>query len=170
MIRYRALLLLLTVQLSHPANAQVIAPVDQRTQLLDRMQAVLTNTERPSLEVSALSSPFRLPVEAPSAVAAPVAATREEATDSEVDAPTILPDAVALEAIAGRFQPLGSLVMGDRGILQLPNSRTIEAGERFRAEIRGVAYEVLVEEVTQQGYRLRLGGAQLDRTFTKAGR
>jgi hypothetical protein len=155
--------------LYHPACGQVISPANQRGELLEGMEQVLSNTERESLDVAGLVSPFHPKLEAP------VAAIASEAPEPEVreavtTEPRILPDAVALEMVAERFQPLGSLVLGNRGVLQLSNSRTIAKGEGFRAEIQGVAYEFFIDEVTSDGYRLRLGNATLDRTFLKPAR
>jgi hypothetical protein len=167
MIRSRTFLsLAAAVALYHPASGQVITPVNQRGELLEGMEQVLSNTERESLDLAGLVSPFH------PKPAAPVATVASEAPEPEIreavtTEPRILPDAVALEMVAERFQPLGSLVLGTRGILQLSNSRTIAKGEAFRAEIQGVAYEVFIDEVTSEGYRLRLGSATLDRTFLK---
>jgi len=149
-------------------QAQVILSSDERTDLLDGMQSVIENTSRPLTTVSEDQTPFyKTKAKAP----APVVNTQvpREETDEFEDLPILLSDAMALDIISRQFKPLGSMVLGTRGFLQLPKGQTIEKGQNFKAEIRGVPYEVRISEVTQKGYTLELGTAQKEQSFGKTG-
>lgn len=145
------------------AVGQVITPVQERGDLVGKMKWVIGNMERPAAEFSGLESPF---IEKSS---------QQEQVDIPGDSleieeellPEIISDATAVEVIARRFKPLGSLIFGDRGILQFGNGETIEEGESFPAQIRGTTYTVIIEEVTSSGYILRVGGATAEKTFSK---
>jgi len=138
----------------------VITPPAKRSQLLDGMQASLANVDKPAEDYSSLASPFvprtgrNRPTGKVEELPAEVIATTER-----------LPDAVALKVIGDRFKPIGSLVLGSRGVLQIANGRSLETGETFTAEIRGHNYEVEVLEVTSQGYALRLGSSTIRKNF-----
>ena len=77
----------------------------------------------------------------------------------------VLPDEDALRIISQQFKPFGSLVIGERGVLQLARGQTIAEGESFKAEIRGVAYEVQIMDVTSKSYKLSLGTAEVEKNF-----
>lgn len=145
-------------------QGQVIDPASKRGNLLDQLTEVISNTERETMEFSQVNSPF-----VRTSLAQPVVSESAEGTTVDTQAPQTLSDAVALQAISQQFRPLGSLVLGERGLLQLANGRTIEQGRSFNAEIRGNLYEVTVEKVTQSGYTLRLGGATVERNFSTRG-
>ncbi len=146
--------------------AQVISSGHERGQLLDGMARVLENTKRPAGSYAGTPSPFHQAA----APAAPAAAPKPGDTPvAAATGPERLPDYVALGLIAQQFRPLGSLVTGERGLLRLGGGRSIEKGQSFRAEIRGQTYEVTVEDVTSQGYVLRLGSARLERSFIVGG-
>lgn len=144
------------------AYSQVITPVDARESMLDGMQATLTNIDLSPGEYSAVQSPF-------------VVREKEEVDllqpedflnlPDNVVSGEPLPDDVALGVIGQQFKPFGSLVMGNRGILQLANGRTIAAGESFEAQIKGVTYEVTISKVNSDGYQLSLGTATIEKTF-----
>ena len=140
-------------------GAQVIAPPSERDELLSGMRQVLSNTEGEGMDFSAVQSPFHERTEANE----PAAAKQAQSSDSPT--PVILSDDAALRLIGQRFKPLGSLVIGDRGILQLSNGETIAEGEIFSAQIQGTRYPVVIEEVTRNMYRLRLGSATLEKSF-----
>lgn len=144
--------------------SQVILPVDDRDQLLNDMQAVIDNTQSDPQTFDGIPSPF---VEKKQAVAQPQPQMANQVQEPAETLPRNLSDWVALRMISQQFKPLGSLVLGDRGILQLANGNTIEKGASFKAEIQGRSYEVTIDEVTQNGYTLRLGSAILKQTFLK---
>lgn len=144
--------------------SQVILPVDDRDQLLSGMQAVIDNTQSDPQTFAGIPSPF---VEKKQAVAQPQPQMANQAQEPAETLPRNLSDWVALRMISQQFKPLGSLVLGNRGILQLANGNTIEKGSSFKAEIQGRSYEVTIDEVTRNGYTLRLGSAILKQTFLK---
>lgn len=139
---------------------QVITTPEARSGLLDGMHSTLGNIDREKADFSEVSSPF-------------AARTRQEevvATKELDNVPVrtvgaLLPDEHALAIISEQFRPLGSLVIGNRGVLQLAGGRTIAQGSAFKAEIKGNIYEVQIEEVTSKGYTLSLGTASLKKNF-----
>ena len=146
---------------SHAALSQVITSVDSRETMLSGMRNTLENVDAEAADYSKVRSPFVVRKKEEPAVAkkdlsaAPVSTGIGE----------VLPDDKALQVISRQFQPFGSLVMGDRGVLQLANGRTIAEGETFKAEIKGVVYEVKIGEITSKGYSLSIGSASVQRTF-----
>ncbi|MFO7724492.1 MAG: hypothetical protein R6V45_03000 [Oceanipulchritudo sp.] len=148
----------------------MISTPAEREGLLERIDRVILNTEKKAQSYAGVSSPFLQE----SAVASaeqqmpPDTGLETEAAETE---PVVLPDKVALDLISERFRPLGSMVIGERGFLQLASGRTIEEGESFRAAIQGFSYTVHLEAVTSSGYRLRLKTATVEKSFmdTKTG-
>lgn len=151
-------LLLLSVS---AVSGQIITTPQARADLLGGMQATLGNTEIEAADFSKVKSPFE-----PQVHVEPVPITKDL---TNIPAPVTkgrtLPDEQALSIISNQFKPLGSLVLGARGILQLAGGNIIEQGESFRAEISGNIYEVTIVEVTSRGYTLGLGAAQLKKNF-----
>lgn len=161
-LRY-AIILVLMVMAGGTLAAQLIVDQRERKRLMEDLDQTINNStlrEQPQ----SLHSPF---------MARPVDGTEPLVEDAETGepvaapppAPRVLPDAVALQAIARQFRPLGSLVRGDRGVLQLRGGGSIAKGESFRASIEGVNYSVFIEDVSESGYVLRLGEALLQRDF-----
>ena len=142
------------------AGGQVISKPESRSDLLGGMQDTLENVDRPQGSFDSVNSPFKakIPV-APK----PVIKNLDDAPKTVVG--KVLPDDQALAIISQQFNPLGSLVLGNRGILQLPENRTIEKGSSFKAEIKGNIYEVTIVDVTSRGYTLGLGTAQISKNF-----
>lgn len=155
-------LLLLLIASTPVLFAQVILPVDERASLLDDMKTVVSNTDAPSPSFAGVPSPF---VENEVELAETDPQTPVQSDEPVRELPQNLSDSAALKLVSQQFKPLGSLVLGSRGILQLASGTTIEQGARFSAEIRGRSYEVTIQEVTQNGYTLRLGEAVLEQTF-----
>ena len=153
-------------------GGQTITPRSDREAILEGMENVLLNTEKTARSYTDVSSPFL-----DRSVAVENDLQMEGAAGPERDLevaslePVVLSDAMALDIIEERFRPNGSMVIGERGVLQLASGRTIEEGASFGASIRGVSYTVEIEAVTSSGYRLRLGSATVEKTFmeTKAG-
>jgi hypothetical protein len=128
---------------------------------------VIQNTSRPVTSVGEDQSPFyKTKRKAPVAVNPEMPVEEVEDLDA---LPMVLSDSMALDIISRQFKPLGSMVLGSRGFLQLPQGGTIEKGQNFKAEIRGVSYEVRISEITQKGYTLELGTAQKAQSFGKTG-
>jgi hypothetical protein len=143
-------------------DAQVITTPEKRGVLLDRMNDSLDNVDQPEAKFSDLASPF----EARRRKKADPVPTKDLANAPLTPmASQLLPDDKALAIVSQQFQPLGSLVLGDRGLLQLAGGGSIERGESFKAEIRGNVYEVMIDDVTSKGYTLRLGTARLKKNF-----
>lgn len=148
--------------------SQVITPRGDRTGILEGLESVILNTEKEAQSYTDVPSPF---LNEPAAAES----DRQMAVEGEAEAaapePVVLPDAMALDLIAERFRPAGSMVIGERGVLQLASGRTIEEGASFRADIRGISYTVHIETVTSSGYRLRLDSAIVEKLFmeTKTG-
>jgi len=154
------------------AAGQVITPRGDREVILKGMGNVILNTEKEVQSYADVPSPFLdESAAAESDRQTPVEPGLEEETEVAAPEPVVLPDAVALERIAERFRPVGSMVIGERGVLQLASGRTIEQGASFRADIRGTCYKVHLESVTSSGYRLRLDSATVEKSFieTKTG-
>ena len=142
--------------------SQVITPVDSRQSMLAGMQTTLGNVDAPAADYNDVRSPFVVrEKEVPEQVAT------KDLGDTPVTTGVgeVLPDARALQVISRQFQPFGSLVMGERGVLQLANGRTIAEGETFKAEIQGIVYQVQIGDVTSNGYSLSLGSATVQRSF-----
>jgi hypothetical protein len=140
--------------------AQVVTPADSRTKLLGAMQSTLGNLDRPSGDYSGIESPFVVREKKAEIIPASQLERAVEQTGGER-----LPDETALKVIAGQFNPLGSLILGNRGLLKLAGGSTLEKGETFKAEIRGNVYEVEVRDVTSHGYTLSLGSASVGKNF-----
>jgi len=141
-------------------SGQVISKPESRSEIIGGMQNTLDNVNRPQAELANVNSPFKAKVPIKTE---PVIKNLDNAPKTVVGEK--LPDNQALEIISRQFSPLGSLVIGDRGILQLPGNRTIEEGASFKAEIKGNIYEVTIPDVTSSGYTLQLGTAQINKNF-----
>lgn len=145
----------------HAGLSQVITPVDARQNMLTGMQATLGNVNVEAGDYSDVRSPFIIrKKEVPAPVTKDLADVPVSTGIGEV-----LPDEQALQIISRQFNPLGSLVMGDRGVLQLASGRTIAEGNTFKAEIQGVVYEVKIGDVTSKGYSLSIGTATVEKSF-----
>lgn len=145
-------------------SAQLIVDPRERERLVEDLYRAINNSA-----LREQSQPLPSPFMARSrAVAEPqvaeAAADGPEAASAPV--PQALPDAVALQVIARQFRPIGSLVRGDRGVLQFRGGGTLAKGESFRATIDGISYTVSLEDVSASGYVLRLGEALLQRDFS----
>ena len=149
-------------------SGQVQRP-EAREETLDGMHEVLARKECPTGDFADLESPFYS--DAKPAVEIEEKPEEEPVEEEAVNQvlPEAMGDAAALAIIARRFKPLGSMVLGERGYLQLPKGRTIEKGQSFRAEIRGFVYEAFVQDVTERSYTLQLGEARLNQSFMKTG-
>ena len=146
-----------------PLFSQVILPANERELLLTDMQTVIENTENEPRTFDGVQSPF---VEEGQEDAAPQPTMADQPEQQPVRVePVDLSDTMALKLIGQQFKPLGSLVLGNRGILQLSNGSTIAQGASFTAQIKGRKYEVTIEEVTRNGYTLRIGSAVLSKSF-----
>ena len=161
MNRYSSLLTIALSLAFASVQAQIITPVDSRTGMLEGMNATLSNVDAPVVDYSEVTSPFVIMVKK-----VPVVATKN-LDDIPVDTNPgeVLADEVALQVISNQFKPLGSMVMGTRGLLQLSNGQTIEEGDVFKAEIQGIVYEVTIGEVTSKSYTLMLGTANVEKHF-----
>ena len=155
------LLFLVMCLASHAGLSQVITPVDSRESMLSGMRNTLQNVNAEAADYSKVRSPFVIRKKEEPEVA------KKDLSDVPVSTGTgeVLPDDRVLQIISRQFQPFGSLVMGDRGVLQLANGRTIAEGETFKAEIQGVVYQVKIGDVTSKGYSLSIGSASVQRTF-----
>jgi hypothetical protein len=143
-------------------QSQIITPVDSRQSMLDGMNRTLHNVHAEAGNYGDVQSPFLLKVKEPEVVAQVKDLDNVPVVSNTA---VVLEDSVALRIISQRFKPFGSLVMGDRGVLQLSSGQTIGEGESFKAEIQGVVYEVTIADVTSQSYKLALGSAEVEKTF-----
>lgn len=142
------------------SHGQTITTPESRSDLLGGMKSTLDNVERPEGEYAAVSSPFEARIIKKTE---PMIKKLDKVPQRTVGA--VLPDNQALSIISQQFRPLGSLVLGTRGVLQLQGNRNIEMGDSFKAEIKGNIYEVQITEVTSRGYTLQLGTAQISKNF-----
>lgn len=142
-------------------QAQVITPVESRENLLKGMATTLGNVNEAPGDYTAVLSPF-----VPREKKIEIVQTKDLTNaPSGLTGSQKLPDEVALRMIGDRFNPIGSMVLGNRGVLQMANNTTIEMGSSFKAEIKGNIYEVQVNDVTSQGYTLTLGTATIRKNF-----
>ena len=153
-------------------HGQVLEKPEERSQLLQSMENVLTAVDEESTSFDGISSPFVLGggVDPQSETGVEEADAPEPLPDEEaVPEPTRLSDAVALRMVARRFRPLGSLVIGDKGVLQMDGGRNLAEGESFQARIHGVPYRVYIADVGRNGYVLRLRGETMELDFLSPG-
>lgn len=139
--------------------SQVISTPAERSDLLEGMNNSLTNVDQEEGDYAEVISPF-----VPIIVEIPLPVVEQVVEKPKVVAKQ-LPDEQALNIISEQFAPLGSLILGSRGVLQLPGNRTIEKGASFNAEINGFSYEVQILDVTSKGYTLKLGSAEISKNF-----
>ena len=142
------------------SHGQTITTPESRSDLLGGMKSTLDNVERPEGEYAAVSSPFEARI-----IKKPEPMIKKLDKVPQRIAGAVLSDDHALSVISQQFRPLGSLVIGTRGVLQLQGNRNIEMGDSFKAEIKGNNYEVQITEVTSRGYTLQLGTAQISKNF-----
>lgn len=152
-------------------SGQVLQKPEDRRELLNSMEQVLSVVNEPLSSYAEISSPFVLgrEVEPEQEVAAEEETPGQKEQQTAADRPSRLSDSAALRMIAKRFHPIGCLVVGNRGILQMDGGRNLAEGETFQAKINGLPYTVRIAEVGQNGYVLRLGKALLEQNFLSAG-
>lgn len=160
----------------NPLQGQVLQKPEERAELLQSMDEVLAARDGQKASFVDLTSPFvygDLSQGAKGTIPG-----KEAATDSETDPepepkttqqPVRLSDAEALRLVARRFRPLGSLVIGDKGVLQMDSGRNLAEGESFKATVNGVSYRVYIADVSENGYILRLRDEFLQRDFLTTG-
>ncbi len=154
------ILLLVSLVFVSSVNAQVISKPEARSDLLTSMDQTLSNMQREGNDFKDVKSPFVAVMPEKQ----PVVVEQVEETVAPVVAAR-LPDKEALAIISQQFKPLGSLILGNRGVLQLQANKTIEKGAFFNADISGNTYRVEILDVTSRGYTLRLGTAQVTKNF-----
>lgn len=138
---------------SVPVMGQVIMEPGDREALVGRLEA-LVSVEEPWGSDATAPSPFREVPKAPDTVQS-IKPARE------------WNDALALEEIAKTFKPTGSLIKAGIGYLLISGGRRIAEGEIFEARIGDEAFQVQVEAVSANLYRLRLGDSRIEQTFEK---
>jgi hypothetical protein len=139
----------------------LVGPPQRRIELLESADAIMAKQQATeNVAEVALISPFHgAPAQRVEAVVkAPVI---------PVDEPR-LSDAVALENIAAQFRPVSSLVLGERRALNMGRGRTLPLGHSFTARVRNHNYTVIISEIDERGYVLRLGDAEVRRDFGEA--
>ena len=160
MNRKLSVIFLLSFSIAQFAGAQIITKPEDRSALIGGMNQTLANMEQQERAYDSVGSPF--------IAVMPKKEVKVVEKVIESDEPVvveILPDAQALSIISQQFKPLGSLILGNRGVLQLQDNSTIERGATFKAAIKGHTYEVQIFDVTSRGYTLKLGSAQITKNF-----
>jgi hypothetical protein len=154
-----------------PLAGQVISKADHRETITSSLETLIDNESGGEMGAIELRTPFVLRTEVletspfeENPIAGP-----EPGPDAPAPVVRVLPDSQALAAISERFKPVGSLVMGGRGVLQLANGVSLAEGRSFRAEIHGITYSVKITKVTAEGYRLELGKAAVEQNFIEPG-
>lgn len=138
-------------------DAQV-GPQQRRTEQLEAARAAIVREPAVDTSIFALICPFYGP--------RPIVVQRTDpAVQRTQPADTRLPDAAALAAVAEQFQPVSSLVMGERRVLNMGGGRLLPEGHTFNARIATHSYPVTIQDITERSYVLRLGEATLTRTF-----
>ncbi len=143
------------------AAQNLVSLPEKRETLLAGIDAVL---HPPAIDIAtatvARANPF-------AAVEHVVVANEPEGPASvrDLSANDRLPDPVALQAASANFRPAGSIIGNTRRVLRLANGEMLDEGKGFRATIRGREYFIQIERITVDGYVLRLGDAQLERSF-----
>ena len=153
-------MILFSLFITQVVGAQIISKPESRSELLDGMNRSLSNIQQEEREFAGTRSPFVAVM--PEKEVAVVEDVKEDTAPVRVE---ILPDNQALAIVSQQFKPLGSLIFGNRGVLQLQDNSTIERGATFNAEIRGHTYKVKILDVTSSGYTLQLGSAQISKNF-----
>lgn len=153
------------LMLGSALSGQVLRKVEDREAVLEGMASVLRSGQADGERWELFSSPFVMKVES---VPEEVMEEVEEEPEREREVRQVT-DEEALALISERFRPLGSLVLGDRGLLQMPGGQRIGQGQVFRATVAGEEYEVEVERVTEEGYQLRLGRYRVMGGFSGGG-
>lgn len=149
-------------------RGQLLQTPEKRVNLLQSMKAVLATNDGEKPSFADLSSPF-VYGELPDAETE-TAPAEEPATEPATPQQAVrLSDAEALRLVSRRFRPLGSLVLGSKGVLQMGSGRNLAEGESFQATVNGVTYRVFIHEVKGNGYILRLGNEFLKRDFLTTG-
>lgn len=145
---------------------QAIQPSEQREKFIATLEAIL-NPAKPSTADN--SEPLKSPFSRYIPEIVPEAAEEGDAEVAAAAKPVVkrLSDAAALELIARSFRPRGGIVMGTRGILQFEGGQTMSLGSEFKATIREETYAVRVIEIREDGYKLRLGTAEIDQLYAR---
>ncbi len=150
------------VLLSSASWAQgVVRPKEQRETIIGQGSALLiqeSTSVRAALED--LPSPFQRWVDPEPAAPEPERTVVQRQPRSER-----LPDAEALELIAERFRPTGSMIGAGTAFLNLQGGNRLELGQVFSATVRGESYDVTVERITNRAYTLRVGDTTLTREY-----
>jgi len=156
-------LLLLSIGLTPLLSAQggLVLPQQRRAMVLDQLDAVLNREIQYTLaDWQVYDSPFSPIVEEEE-----LAAADENDQPVEPPEPDRLEDERALQVIASRFNPVGSLVVGSRGIIRFSNGASMSLNDRFRARIAEEEYEVRIIGITSNTVTLKLGDATLTKPF-----
>ncbi|MCC5807045.1 MAG: hypothetical protein JJU00_12020 [Opitutales bacterium] len=153
---------LLLVLLSGISVAQgIVRPKEQREGIIGQGSTLLVQEHTPVRTALAdLQSPFQRWVDPTPAVTDPEPTVTQRQPRSER-----LPDAEALELIAERFRPTGSMIGAGTAFLNLQGGNRLELGQVFSATVRGESYDVIVERITNRAYTLRAGEATLTREY-----
>jgi len=82
-----------------------------------------------------------------------------------------LPDMAVLKILADRLKPKGSLIMGGKRVLLLEKSGKLTLGDAIPITIRNVTYEVILSEITDKTYTIKLNETErIVNTRVKQGR
>lgn len=153
-MKYRLLLLALATV---PLQAQV-GPANRRVEQLENARAAIVHNPVVNADLFALICPFYGP--------RPIVTQRTTVARAEVaPADARLPDGEALAAVAASFQPVSSLVLGERRMLNMGGGRTLPEGHTFSARIGSHSYPVTIRSIDERGYTLVLGETELRRDF-----
>ncbi len=159
------------------AQGDVSSPQVRRRQLDEGIAATTVPDVQVDQRVARLRDPFYMdepavPDMTPAGQAvrrgAASAARSDDAANTEAPRAPTRSDADALTLIARSFQPTGSMILGERRFVTLPDGRPMPQGATFVARIEGEEYTVEITQVTTSGYVLKLRDTLLHRSFNEA--
>lgn len=153
---------------SHLAAQNTVTPPHRRQEMLDEVKRVLSPepVQWPIAEIARVN-PFR-PVETAQEIVAVQVDPRDTRPRTSVTTvpvgPQRLSDAEAIATIARSLRPTGSMVSSRGHVLLLPGGNWREGSTR-PVNVGEFRYEITLEEVTEDGYVLRVGESVLTRRF-----
>lgn len=77
-------------------------------------------------------------------------------------------DEEALQIIARQLNPTGSLIMGERKLLNLEGGRRLQLGDPIRISVRGEDYVAKLEDITSGTYTISINDKVLTVNFSQA--
>lgn len=138
-------------------KGHVIKP-EARAKVLEMGSQLLSETDDDFVALSKEA-------ETPYAFERPKVVVEEEEKEKPAEKVIVYEDASVLDVVARDFskQVRGTLARGETSFLQLKGGQMVEPGTEFPVTIpqaKGQVFKVIISEVTDKGYTLKLGDAE----------